>query len=501
LTTVIPGRSHAGSLQHSLSLLASAKDDDGHRENNALDNRFLSVRYQLKGSEKHSSQLSIGGLHSEDTYELAGLPITPQQPTSSSTPQDGGETDMQQWVATFRSKQNSLLSIHSQLQFRERNNDFVLGYAELPTLSREDQTDSNQLRAIDADLALTTNIHDALSWQVGGQRSRTRYEAFRGGLNLVDRSRINRGLLRNEAIFTALDFDSTQLKISLGHRLDKSTLDVVQQQLVQDFSQCPFPFVNCPSIWEIEPEAREHWRNEASELGLLWRITTSLQAYSQFANTFRNPNTDELQRSDEQLKPQQAQQAELGFRWLNANSWLQRLELSTFHYETNNEILYGEPQPGAPGVNLNVEGLTRRSGVELSSQFALPKGFNIKLNSGYIDARIQKTQARIPLTANVTHRIDLQWQSSSEVLAGISYQYVGDRNDGNDFSDNRRFASLKSYQLVNTTLSKAWDLMTVTLGIHNLFNEQYTTAQYSGLAYPMPPRSMTLAIRRNIFDL
>jgi iron complex outermembrane receptor protein len=125
--------------------------------------------------------------------------------------------------------------------------------------------------------------------------------------------------------------------------------------------------------------------------GLTWRVSSNLDAYFSFSRGFRYPVLDELfnfvsNSVNTALTPQVSRDYETGVRYRYDEHL--GMNLNYFQIDTDHELFY-DPQggPSGFGANVNLDGETRRRGVEVSAQFAV-KDLTLDLGYQYTDAEI-----------------------------------------------------------------------------------------------------------------
>jgi outer membrane receptor protein involved in Fe transport len=124
----------------------------------------------------------------------------------------------------------------------------------------------------------------------------------------------------------------------------------------------------CPGgcLYSRPADRSDDFTNLAPRLGLVWSVSEDATAYLSLARGFRAPEATELYRLQRQqtvadLDSEQADSAEVGFRW---HSDALSLDLALFHMDKDNVILRD-----SAGFNVS-GGRTRHQGVEYEGDWA-----------------------------------------------------------------------------------------------------------------------------------
>ena len=235
-------------------------------------------------------------------------------------------------------------------------------------------------------------------------------------------------------------------------------------------------------------------KDDATSLsfGLLYRGPIGLSPYASYAESFQ-PVVGIDTITNEQLKPQEGRQYEVGIKWqpsgVNA-----LVTLAAFDIEVSNL-----PNPAAlVGGNSQQEGISKVRGVEFEAN-AMIAGFRIDGNVSYLDA---KDPNGLPLTAIS------DWQASlfalyqfTGALDGLSFgggvRYVGG-NESNGISALTN--TLLTYRVEGRTvgdLSAGYDFGPFALWItaRNVTDESYfSVCLVRGDCYPGERRSINASL-------
>jgi iron complex outermembrane receptor protein len=219
--------------------------------------------------------------------------------------------------------------------------------------------------------------------------------------------------------------------------------------------------------------------------GINYRFAKQSNIYANFSRSFRYPVMDELfsfftNTINTRLLPQTSDDFEAGLRHNFTDTLFGSIHF--FRIDTTDEIYLNLTNY----QNENLDGTTRRDGVELS----LTRVFDrIRVTGNYtyqtaeiLDGQFSgKTIPGVPnQKASLDTRIDLGWGFA----LGLNGTYVGQRYFESDFSNN--FVKQKDYTVVNARLDYTRKNYTVFLIGNNIFNESYSEYGVLG-GFPMEP--------------
>lgn len=238
------------------------------------------------------------------------------------------------------------------------------------------------------------------------------------------------------------------------------------------------------SKFEFAPSTPE--QTTASEdlytAGATYDFRKGSQVYFSFSRSFRNPLLDEFfnfytNTVNTQLKPQTSDNYELGVRHRFSDRFYGLVNI--FRIDTEDEILY-DPLLGMFGANGNLDGETRRDGVEVS----LTGDFSRVRVTGrytYTDATIRdgkydgndfpgvpEHQAALTTVFSATERLSVSFN-------GI---YVGERPFISDFEN--AFEDQDDYFVANAKIRYRWKKASAYLNVNNLFDKEYS--EYGALS-------------------
>lgn len=170
-----------------------------------------------------------------------------------------------------------------------------------------------------------------------------------------------------------------QLEIPLGERW-QATLGLRFEYLMYDYDNRMLDGNTRDDGTACEPDGclfnrpadrRDHFRNLAPKLALLYRVTPRLSAYGGYARGFRAPQATELYRlqalqSNTDLDSEALDSFELGLRWVDARL---RLEAAGFWMEKEDYIFQESNR-----FNVS-DGRSRHVGIEAQAEIATDRGW------------------------------------------------------------------------------------------------------------------------------
>ena len=223
--------------------------------------------------------------------------------------------------------------------------------------------------------------------------------------------------------------------------------------------------------------------------------------YLSFSRSFRYPVIDELysfftNTVNTNLVPQTSDNYEVGTRYYFSDGIYAHLNL--FRIDTDDEIFFNP----VSFQNENLNGATRRNGVEISLGAKMSEWLTMKGQYTYTDAKIRRGTFEGKSIPNVPRNI-LSFEAVSSpgkgftvVLNGV---YVGKRPFISDFSN--AFDDQESYVVLNSKVQYLWKSLTAFLDIYNLTGKKYSEfgsvsafpAERAG--YPSPKRNFLAGLK------
>lgn len=222
--------------------------------------------------------------------------------------------------------------------------------------------------------------------------------------------------------------------------------------------------------------------------------------YASFAKSFRYPVLDEYfsfftNTVSTTLMPQRSDNFEIGV----SHDITERIsaQVNLFRIDTEQEIFYNANS----FANENLDGETRRDGVEISVTASPIDEVTLKASYTFLDATVRGGQfkgndipgvARRKATASVVVN---PWEGVSIALNG---HYVGERPFISDFD--KRFVNQESYTVLDTKVTYNWKRMTAFFNVNNITDEEYS--EYGVLGgfptemafYPSPDRNFLFGV-------
>ncbi len=467
---------------------------DGYRRNSFLRARDASLVLDFRGSWL---RLGFQTRFHDDHYGLPGPVSLAQYQTeagrrSSSSPHDEGETLDRRHRLWLELDGGPLGELVSSLALRNRDNPFVLGY----DITRPKNDQVGGVHEVSRDLQLGWRHEGALygighRLELGWNGFLSDYRATRNGLAVPDQSTETAGNVLRRGLYATLRLDPLPwLRLSGGWRDESFRLDRTQRAYRRHnrfvlIGGIPV-LVGFTDSWDLAGKDLQHWNNSAGEIGIVLHPGRTWSLFLSRADSFRAPNIDELALSTPDLRPQQGEHWEAGLRWQQGATL--EAALTLFRLRVEEEI-------GFDGtVNRNFDEPTRRLGGELELKFYPLDSLYLWFNAGYVDARFERSEARVPLVARTSASGGLRWQPAQGLSLRLAVRHVGSRHDGNDLQ-NGRYPKLPPYTVLDLGLAVEQAHWRLAAGINNALDEVYSTSAYSQTFYPMPGRNLYTSLR------
>ena len=500
-----------------LTVYAKQSSSEGYRRHNHLDKQDFLLNYRANIGERWS--INAKSYAHYDNYQLPGGLSRNKLRTNLANRRDGsiangaeGETDDKSQLFTVSFQASEALNIASALQWRERDNEFI--FSEDFNLTAAQNRDRIKQHSFFGELI--THWHSpkhTLALTAGIEKSHGTYSRTNGGQNKIN-GQLNSGKLDGKAHYLhATLIPISNLTISTGYRKEQSGNRFQQNIFTADETSplcstttqatglaAPYDIItfksNCPLVTSELNRNQYHWNNEAYEASLVYAINASSNIYSSYSETFRNPNIDELALSPPKLAPQTAERYEAGIKYAGNRF---AIDLAYFYFRTDQEILFRASNDSF-GLNINALGAIMRKGGELQTRFILSDSLEFSSNIGYIDAMTDQ-DARMPLVPFITAAANLRWQPNKQINSTVAIRHTGAREDGNSHLNGQavtQFEKLPSHTVIDTSIrfsqsirqhSQRASELIFSLGIHNVFNKQYSDIAYSNAIYPAATRN------------
>ena len=197
-------------------------------------------------------------------------------------------------------------------------------------------------------------------------------------------------------------------------------------------------------------------------------------AYFSFSRSFRYPLLDELysfftNTINTSLSPQSSDNYEIGIRHYFTDSVYANLNF--FRIDTDREIFFNPVTYN----NENLDGKTRRDGIEFSFFIRPTEWLTLKTGYAYLDAEIKEGSFKgkdIPNVPKHKAFTDIVTSLGKGFTVALDGFYVGERPFISDFSND--FGAQKSYLVVNSKLQYHCKALNAFLNINNLTNTKYS---------------------------
>lgn len=495
-------RLHVNAGPLGLSLNLNEFDSEGFRDNGYLYSRNVSGEARLVapwGLDFMEAWVRIADHSDRNGFPgpvgAADFAKGSAQRRATATPDDFGATSDRSTTAGLFADFGRAGRWELQTSYRDRDNDYILGYTPLASLADQMSTITSQRRDVTLryDNAVQAfGLDHAIG--AGWQTQSGDYARYANGRNVPEQSEQKLGTVQTHAVFaSAIVRASSTVSINAGLRTSRFSTDLVDARYTRRCVFNPFPIRVCtPYAFATTGTSGGSWRNRGSELGVTWNPTALLTIFASSTHHFRNPNLDELAAAAADLRPQSGGTHELGARWTPTPT----LELSATLFEMRNkdEIYYGADPSSGLNVNRNYDQSTRRTGAEIEAQWQATSRVHLRANLGTVVPRFVGTSADIPHVPRQTLNLEARWKVDDHLQWSAALRHVGKRFDGNDFS-NRDWPQLPAYTVVDTLWRFDRGATEFALGINNLFNRSYSTLGYSATYYPMPERNFTARMR------
>jgi len=237
--------------------------------------------------------------------------------------------------------------------------------------------------------------------------------------------------------------------------------------------------------------------------GATWQLLDEAWLYASYSQGFRYPALDELfnfftNTIDADLKPQTSDDYEIGLRSrLGSGGYA---DINLFRIETRDEI-HLDPYSFA---NTNLDGTTRRDGLELSAGYDAGS-FGISATYVYRDAEIRGgtySGNEVPNVPMHQGSIDLLWRPLPGLTLALNGLYVGSRYLEGDYAN--AFERQDPYTVLSLKLEYSRRRITAFLDINNLLNEEYSaygvlsTFPVEPAYYPSPQINLLAGVRYDL---
>lgn len=233
--------------------------------------------------------------------------------------------------------------------------------------------------------------------------------------------------------------------------------------------------------FDKESKTDETTTNTNYELAGNYMFSDMTSGYLSYNKVHRSPNLGEYTNWKKDKKtgeeyPKESQEVdtfEIGIKSLINNIYLSG---ALFYIKGDKEIMYDpyRPDDGTKGSYYNLDGKTKRIGLELSSEQYFNK-LTLRQNFTYLDHEIVDGPYKgneIPGVSNLIFGVGATYEATSQLLLNIKTNYHGEAYPINDYPNDS--SKVPSYTVTN--ISARYDFnngLIVSAGIDNIFNEVY----------------------------
>ncbi len=218
--------------------------------------------------------------------------------------------------------------------------------------------------------------------------------------------------------------------------------------------------------------------------GINYTLYKKSYIYFSYSSSFRYPLLDELysfftNTVNTDLDPQSSDDYEIGIRHYFTDEIYVHLNL--FRIDTDKEIFFNP----ITYVNENLDGKTRRDGVEISFFVKPTEWLTLKAGYTYLDAEIKEGTFKgngVPNVPKHKATVDVVTSLGKGFTIALDGVYVGERPFISDFSND--FSDQESYVILNGKIQYQRKSLKTFLNINNLTNNEYSEFGVLG-GYPI----------------
>jgi iron complex outermembrane receptor protein len=208
--------------------------------------------------------------------------------------------------------------------------------------------------------------------------------------------------------------------------------------------------------------------------GINYTFCKKSYIYFSFSRSFRYPLLDELysfftNTVNTDLDRQSTDDYEMGIRHYFTDNIYAHLNL--FRIDTDKEIFFNP----ITYTNENLDGKTRRDGIEISFFMKPIEWLTLKAGYTYLDAKIKEGTFKGKDVPNVPkHKtfVDIVTSLGRGFTIALNGVYVGERPFISDFSND--LGAQESYLVLNSKIHYHWKSLNAFLNINNLTNTKYS---------------------------
>ena len=214
-------------------------------------------------------------------------------------------------------------------------------------------------------------------------------------------------------------------------------------------------------------------KSNTQRLEVVFQQSDTLRLRGAWGTAVKNPTFTELYgiysgfQSNPNLNPEESESWELG---LDTTLSDERIQLGATYFNAQLKDEIGSScDANWTCTPINIEGISDRQGVELSSSFAVSDSLQVNAAYTYTDSE-DPAGVEEQLRAKHIGSINVAWQVKSDTKLNINVQHNGSQTDYGFPNP----VMLDAYTLVNLNANySASDKMDVYLSLNNLFDEDY----------------------------
>lgn len=214
-------------------------------------------------------------------------------------------------------------------------------------------------------------------------------------------------------------------------------------------------------------------KSNTQRLEVVFQQSDTLRLRGAWGTAVKNPTFTELYgiysgfQSNPNLNPEESESWELG---LDTTLSDERIQLGATYFNAQLKDEIGSScDANWTCTPINIEGISDRQGVELSSSFAVSDSLQVNAAFTYTDSE-DPAGVEEQLRAKHIGSINVAWQVKSDTKVNINVQHNGSQTDYGFPNP----VMLDAYTLVNLNANySASDKMDVYLSLNNLFDEDY----------------------------
>jgi iron complex outermembrane receptor protein len=237
--------------------------------------------------------------------------------------------------------------------------------------------------------------------------------------------------------------------------------------------------------------------------GINYSFSKKSYAYANYSRSFRYPVLDELysfftNTVNTSLVPQTSDDYEIGIRYYFTDGFYAHINI--FRLDTEDEIFFNP----VTYQNENLDGKTRREGVEISFDAMATDWLTVKGSYTFLSTEIKEgifEGKDVPNAPRHKAAMEVIYNVTKEATAALNGIYVGERPFISDFSN--EFGDQDAYLIVNAKFKYKWKSLTAFIDINNLTNKEYSNYGVIGgvplekAFYPSPKRNFLAGLTLN----